>query len=58
MRKTTVRAESTLHLCNAVAWERVSHEAYIEDLKRVEMEALEKRIRHLYLEACSISISL
>ena len=50
MRETTVSAESTLYLCSAVAWVRVSYKAYIGDLTRVEMETLEIRIRHVYLE--------
>lgn len=56
MRETTVSAKSTLNLCNAVAWGRMSYKAYIGDLKRAQM--LEKIMRHVYLEACNLSTHL
>ena len=58
MRKTTVIAESTHYLSDAVAWKLVSYKAFIGDLRREDLEKLEKKIRYAFLEACRLPKSI
>ena len=50
MRETPMSPESALYLSDAVAWGRVSCEAFIGDLSREDLDALEKKIRYVFLE--------
>ena len=58
IRETPVSAESVLYLSDSVVLGRVSYKAFIGDLSRDELEALEKRVLFVFLEVCQLPKSL
>ena len=58
LKETTVSPDSTLYLCDLVIWGRLNYKAHVGVLNRDEMEQLERRIRHIYLDACALQKSV
>ena len=58
LKKMTVSSDSTLYLCDLVVCGGLNYKVHVVVLNRDEMKQLERRFRHIYLDACALQISV